>query len=151
MARSKKARSRTGKARTGFQKAAANATRAAKHAEGLPAGSEEKPPRGVKLKTVSLFTLLFALACLGAFVAGRPPASAADVATARALPKAAGSAALRQDNARSLLRSSRRERKASPQKLQKRAGTRTPVSFLPADAQQKNEQPEYVGVLQNRR
>lgn len=32
-----------------------------------------KPPRGVKLKTVSRLTLLLALLCLGAFLAGRPP------------------------------------------------------------------------------
>jgi len=34
---------------------------------------EAKPVRGVKLKTVSWLTLLFALVCLGAFLAGRPP------------------------------------------------------------------------------
>lgn len=31
----------------------------------------------MKLKTVSRLTMLFALLCLGAFVAGRPPATAA--------------------------------------------------------------------------
>ena len=36
--------------------------------------AQPKPPRGVKLKTVSRLTLLFAFVCLGAFVAGRPPA-----------------------------------------------------------------------------
>ena len=41
------------------------------------AAPQQKPVQGVKLKTVSLWTLLFALACLGAFIAGRPPASAA--------------------------------------------------------------------------
>ena len=41
------------------------------------AAPKQKPVRGVKLKTVSLWTMLFALACLGAFIAGRPPASAA--------------------------------------------------------------------------
>jgi hypothetical protein len=35
-----------------------------------------EPVRGIKLKTVSRLTLLFALACLGAFVAGRPPVAA---------------------------------------------------------------------------
>ena len=39
---------------------------------------EIQPVRGVKLKTVSAFTMLFALACLGAFMAGRPPVVAAD-------------------------------------------------------------------------
>jgi predicted enzyme related to lactoylglutathione lyase len=38
----------------------------------------EKPVRGVKLKTVSAFTMFFALACLAAFVAGRVPAISAD-------------------------------------------------------------------------
>jgi hypothetical protein len=37
--------------------------------------AEAKPIRGVKLKTVSWLTMLFALACLAAFMAGRPPAS----------------------------------------------------------------------------
>jgi hypothetical protein len=31
----------------------------------------EKPVRGVKLKTVSRFAMVFALLCLGAFIAGR--------------------------------------------------------------------------------
>jgi hypothetical protein len=34
------------------------------------------PPRGVRLKTVSRFTMLFAVICLLAFMAGRPPAVA---------------------------------------------------------------------------
>lgn len=34
---------------------------------------EEKPIRGLKLKTVSAFTMTFALICLAAFVAGKPP------------------------------------------------------------------------------
>jgi hypothetical protein len=34
-------------------------------------------PRGIKLKTVSRFILVFALVCLAAFAAGRPPASLA--------------------------------------------------------------------------
>ena len=38
---------------------------------------EAKPVRGMKLKTVSRLTMLFALLCLAAFVAGRPPASEA--------------------------------------------------------------------------
>ena len=42
----------------------------------LSAPSGEKPVRGVKLKTVSTFTLIFALLCVLAFAAGRPPASA---------------------------------------------------------------------------
>ena len=35
-----------------------------------------KPPRGMKLKTVSSLTLGFALCCLAALAAGRPPARA---------------------------------------------------------------------------
>jgi len=38
---------------------------------------EAKPVRGVQLKTVSRWTMLFALLCLAAFAAGRPPVSAA--------------------------------------------------------------------------
>jgi hypothetical protein len=38
---------------------------------------EEEPVRGVKLKTVSTWTLVFALLCVAAFAAGRPPASEA--------------------------------------------------------------------------
>jgi len=37
----------------------------------------EKPARGMKLSTVSGFTLAFALVCLAALMAGRPPVSAA--------------------------------------------------------------------------
>lgn len=43
----------------------------------VAAAREPRPIRGVKLKIVSLWTMLFALACLGAFIAGRPPVSAA--------------------------------------------------------------------------
>ena len=38
---------------------------------------EIRPVRGMKLKTVSRLTMLFALLCLAAFVAGHPPATAA--------------------------------------------------------------------------
>lgn len=47
-----------------------------------------KPPRGMKLKTVSRVTMLFALLCLGAFLAGRPPVSAARVDAAPQSKKA---------------------------------------------------------------
>lgn len=43
---------------------------------------EAKPVRGMKLKTVSRLTMLFALLCLAAFIAGRPPAPAARLAMA---------------------------------------------------------------------
>jgi len=39
--------------------------------------AEARPPRGLKLKTVSNFTMVFGLLCLAALLAGRPPASAA--------------------------------------------------------------------------
>ena len=45
----------------------------------------EKPVRGVKLKTVSRFAMVFALLCLGAFLAGRPPVSTADAGAGSAL------------------------------------------------------------------
>jgi hypothetical protein len=58
------------------------------------APAEPKPVRGVKLKTVSLLTMLFSLLCLGAFLAGRPPLIAARLDSgnaethSRATPKA---------------------------------------------------------------
>jgi len=45
--------------------------------------AEEKSVRGVKLKAVSTFTLIFALLCVAAFAAGRPPASAEGVRVER--------------------------------------------------------------------
>jgi len=45
---------------------------------------EEKPVRGVKLRTVSAFTMLFALLCLFAFMVGR-----VDVAATNQPPKTA--------------------------------------------------------------
>lgn len=59
----------------------------------------------MKLKTVSRLTLLFALACLGAFIAGHPPAAAdariASVATLAQSGAAGGPQrrALRNDDA----------------------------------------------------
>ena len=43
----------------------------------VAAACEEKRVRGVKLKTVSTWTMAFALVCFGAFMAGRPSVSAA--------------------------------------------------------------------------
>jgi len=40
--------------------------------------TEAAAPRGIKLKTVSFLTMAFALVCVGAFLAGRPPVSAAN-------------------------------------------------------------------------
>jgi hypothetical protein len=56
----RRGRSRRKQARSPFRPAAAVAP-------------EPKLVRGIRLKTVSRLTLLFALTCLGAFVAGRPP------------------------------------------------------------------------------
>jgi hypothetical protein len=42
----------------------------------ISVSEDTAPPRGVKLKTVSRFTMLFAAICLLAFMAGRPPAVA---------------------------------------------------------------------------
>lgn len=53
--------------RTGTRVAAGNATKS------TGPGNEVKPVRGVKLKTISMLTMLFALICLAAFMAGRPP------------------------------------------------------------------------------
>jgi len=41
----------------------------------VPNPAESAPRRGVKLKTVSRFTMLFGVICLLAFMAGRPPAA----------------------------------------------------------------------------
>jgi hypothetical protein len=113
---------------------------------GTPAaGSECKPVRGVKLRTVSVITMIFALSCLGAFMAGRPPASAANAGTGRKVaPEAVSRGPLGHDDARSFLRSSRRQRKARTQKIQKSARARPPIRFLLADPKQKNKQPEHV-------
>ena len=70
--------------------------------------AEQKPPRGVKLKTVSRLTLLFALLCLGAFLAGRPSvpgdaganSGASGAGQTRSVPSARER--LRNDNARRL-------------------------------------------------
>ena len=59
------------------KRAATVVRRRALRAMCAPAPAEEKPVRGVKLKTVSTFTLIFALLCVAAFAAGRPPAFAA--------------------------------------------------------------------------
>lgn len=102
--------------------------------------------RGVKLRTVSVFTMLFALACLAAFMAGRPPVSAANRGLGKApAPNAAGVRLLGHDDARSFLRSGTRpQRKTGPQKFQKGARTRTPIRFLLADPQQENQQAEHI-------
>jgi hypothetical protein len=114
----------------------------ANRSQAAAARTKCQPVRGLKLRTVSLGTLIFALACLAAFVAGRPNASAANGGAEPAgLVEWASSGTLRHDDARSLLGSdSRGERKAGTQKIEKGARARTPISFLLADPQQKNKQ-----------
>ena len=87
---------------------------------GTIAPEKSKPVRGVKLRTVSLLTMAFALACLMAFMAGRPPASAANVERSRTFAQGAAQAGLRHDDAGRLLRHGRgRQRKAGAQKFEK--------------------------------
>jgi len=106
---------------------------------------EGRPVRGVKLKTASAFTMLFALACLAAFMAGRPPASAeAPVTTKTFLPRRASKQPLRHNDARHLFRSALGKRESGAKKAEKSAGAGTPVRFLPANAKQKNQQTENV-------
>lgn len=117
----------------------------ARHAGTPAAGNECKPVRGVKLRTVTVVTMIFALACLGAFMAGRPPASAANPAADRKVaPEALSPGPLGHDDARSFLRSGRRQRKARAQKIEKGARARATIRFLLADPKQKNEQPEHI-------
>lgn len=76
-----------------------------------PVAELPRPPRGVKLKTVSRLTLLFALLCLGAFMAGRPPVSADGhfaFAAGKAKPADAVRERLRNDDARRVLLGLRR-------------------------------------------
>jgi hypothetical protein len=76
-----------------------------------PVAEPQMPRRGVKLKTMSRLTLLFALVCLGAFMAGRPPVAADghfEFATARTKPARAGRGRLRNDDARRVLLGLRR-------------------------------------------
>lgn len=71
-----------------------------------PVPEPPKPRRGVKLKTVSRLTLLFALLCLGAFMAGRPPVAADghfEFVASSANQPLAGRQGLRNDNARRVL------------------------------------------------
>ncbi len=84
------------------------------------APGEGKSVRGVKLRTVSLLTMAFALACLMAFMAGRPPASAANAERSVAVTQEAARAGLGHDDAGRLLRHGRlRKRKPIAQKFEK--------------------------------
>jgi hypothetical protein len=109
------------------------------------AQEEPKPVRGVKLKTVSAFTMLFALACLAAFMAGRPPVSAADPAQGAAFQqKEASPQRLRHDDARRLFGRALGKREPGAKKAEKSAGTRAPVRFLFANTQQKHQQAKNI-------
>ncbi len=112
------------------------------------APDENKPICGVKLKTVSAFTMLFALACLAAFMAGRPPASAAaGFASRDGIEKQQEARALRQDDSRRLFRGALRKRKTGAQNMEKSARARTPVGLLPANPKKENEQAKNIGFF----
>lgn len=69
---------KTTSARKKLRRATASAQlKAASPKLAIVPAAEEKKVRGVKLKTVSTLTMGFALLCLGAFMAGRPPVSTA--------------------------------------------------------------------------
>lgn len=101
------------------------------------------PVRGVPLKTVSIGTLIFALACLAAFVAGRPPASGAYPGAPRAVARQSPSGSrLGHDDTRGLLRGRGRLGKTRTQEFQKGARAGTTVRFLLANPQEENKQLE---------
>ena len=112
------------------------------------AASSEVMQAGARSETAEpspMLTMLFALACLAAFMAGRPPVSAAGSVRGRDLaPEAGNGESLRHDNARSFLRGAPRQRKASAQKIEKGARARAAIGFLLADPKQKNEKPENI-------
>ena len=109
------------------------------------AQEEAKPVRGVKLKTVSAFTMLFALICLAAFMAGRPPVSAAGRGEGTAfLHKQENLQQLRHDDARRLFGRALGKREPGAKKIEKSAGTRASVRFLFANTQQKNQQAKNI-------
>lgn len=98
-------------------------------------GNEIKPVRGVKLKTISLVTMFFALACLAGFIAVRRPASTTvNTGMMRSLGH---------DDTRSLLLDGG-QGKAGTQKIQKSPGSRAPIHLLFANSQQKHKHPEDI-------
>jgi predicted enzyme related to lactoylglutathione lyase len=84
-------RTRTSTRRTGR-------TRKMTHCKPSVAAIADPPKRGVKLKHVSTFTILVALLCLFAYLAGRVDVSAATSAPARARDNASTSMALKTAN-----------------------------------------------------
>lgn len=114
--------------------------------QGAVAGKEKRAPKGVKLKTVSTFTMAFALGCLGAFMAGRPPVSAfgsdsrasvIEEGARRQTQRNAG--ALGEDDARSFLGSGVRKREAGAKEIEKSARARAAVGLLLAHTKQKDD------------
>lgn len=109
------------------------------------AQEETKPVRGVKLKTVSAITMLFALACLAAFMAGRPPVSAAGpIRSTSQIDTRTNQQRLRHDDARRLFGRALGKREPGAKKTEKSAGTRAPVRFLFANTQQKHQQAKNI-------
>jgi hypothetical protein len=88
----------------------------------------EKPVRGVKLKTVSRFAMVFALLCLGAFLAGRPPVSAADAAASQSSGRDMDQGMMMRDSSLAAAGSGKRERR-KPRNARERG--RPLVSCLP--------------------
>ena len=95
------------------------------------AQEESKPVRRVRLKTVSAFTMLFALACLAAFMAGRPPVSAAGSTESReSIQRQMHQPQLRHDDSRRLFGRALGKRKPGAKESEKGAGEQAPIRFL---------------------
>src|ERR1700690_222799 len=85
-----------------------------------PLPEEPEPVRGVKLRTVSAFTMAFAVMCLCAFLAGRPPVSLAGPAESVASAQnEADRKPLRQDDTRAFLERSLGKRESRAKKSEK--------------------------------
>ena len=85
-----------------------------------PSSGAHEPKRGVKLRNVGWFTMLVALVCLAAFMAGR---SSAGSAASGALAPKAGAPMLRQNDAGGFLSRRRRHGKTGAQEIEKGART----------------------------
>jgi hypothetical protein len=112
---------------------------------GIAASREPKPVRGIKLRTVSTFTMLFAVACLAAFMAGRPPVSlAGPLENAASFQTQSGRGLLRYDDAAALFERSLGKRESRAKKSEKSSRARPPASFLSANSQKKNHQAKNI-------
>lgn len=117
----------------------------------LPAAQDApRPARGVRLKVVSTFTMLFALLCLAALLAGRtemPVEAATDASYEPAVCSScsARSTVLRNDDARRVginggsAHAISLQRKPRPKKRNKRARSWAPVSLRSIHPQQKDQ------------